>query len=166
MRCSTAAPERETSSGQYIKQLSVAVRESHQKVVDAVAIAIADELEIHRSARCRRSRQDGEVHHGANDLIIDHYANYPGSIETRCFNTSCSATIRDILTAINGGNLRMANIRMEGSIGVRHTDLEQFDNLSVIGNLMYEFTPGMGLNFGMEAGSDISHYLLGLRFSF
>lgn len=56
--------------------------------------------------------------------------------------------------------------RLEGSVGVRYTDLENFDNLSVIGNLMYEFSPSMGLNFGIEAGSDISHYLLGLRFSF
>jgi len=56
--------------------------------------------------------------------------------------------------------------KLEGSVGVRYTDLEQFDNASVIANLMYEFSPVLGLNFGMEAGSDISHYMIGLRFSF
>lgn len=54
----------------------------------------------------------------------------------------------------------------EGSLGVRYTDLQQFDNLSVIGNVMYEFSPTLGLNLGLEAGDNISHFLIGLRFSF
>jgi hypothetical protein len=55
---------------------------------------------------------------------------------------------------------------VEGSLGVRYTDLEQFDNLSLIGNLMYEFSPSLGVNLGLEAGDSISHVLLGLRLNF
>jgi hypothetical protein len=55
---------------------------------------------------------------------------------------------------------------VEGSFGVRYTDLQQFDNFSVIGNLMYEFSPTMGVNLGLEAGDNISHILIGLRLSF
>lgn len=56
--------------------------------------------------------------------------------------------------------------QLEGSFGVRYTDLQEIDNFSVIGNLMYEFTPTIGLNLGLEAGDSISHVLLGIRLSF
>lgn len=56
--------------------------------------------------------------------------------------------------------------QLEGSFGVRYTDLQQIDNFSIIGNLMYEFTPTLGLNLGLEAGDSISHILFGIRFSF
>jgi hypothetical protein len=56
--------------------------------------------------------------------------------------------------------------KVEGSLGVRYTDLEQIDNVSVIGNLLYEFSPTLGLNLGLEAGDNISHFLIGLRLSF
>lgn len=56
--------------------------------------------------------------------------------------------------------------RMEGSLGLRYTDLEQIDNLSLIGNVMYEFSPTLGLNLSLEAGDDISNFLMGLRFNF
>jgi hypothetical protein len=55
---------------------------------------------------------------------------------------------------------------IEGSVGLRYTDLQQIDNISIIGNLMYEFSPSMGLNLGLEAGDKISHLLIGLRFNF
>ena len=56
--------------------------------------------------------------------------------------------------------------RMEGSLGLRYTDLEHIDNLSLIANVMHEFTPKVGLNFSLEAGNDISSFLIGLRYSF
>lgn len=55
---------------------------------------------------------------------------------------------------------------VEGSFGVRYTDLQDIDNISIIGNLMYEFSPAVGLNLGLEAGDNISHFLIGLRYSF
>lgn len=58
------------------------------------------------------------------------------------------------------------NERMEGSLGLRYTDLEHIDNLSFISNVMYEFSPNVGLNFSLEAGNDISSFLIGLRYSF
>jgi hypothetical protein len=54
---------------------------------------------------------------------------------------------------------------VEGSLGVRYTDLEEVDNVSLIGNLMYEFSPSFGVNLGLEAGNNISHILIGVRFS-
>jgi hypothetical protein len=56
--------------------------------------------------------------------------------------------------------------RVEGSLGLRYTKLEEIDNLSLIGNLMYEFSPGLGLNFGLEAGESISNFLISIRFSY
>lgn len=56
--------------------------------------------------------------------------------------------------------------RMEGSLGLRYTDMEHIDNISFIANVMHEFTPEMSLNFSLEAGDDISSFLIGLRYSF
>lgn len=56
--------------------------------------------------------------------------------------------------------------RMEGSLGLRYTDLENIDNISLIANVMHEFSPAMGVNFGLEVGDDISSFLIGLRYSF
>lgn len=54
---------------------------------------------------------------------------------------------------------------VEGSLGVRYTDLQEVDNVSLIGNLMYEISPSFGVNLGLEAGNNISHILIGFRFS-
>jgi len=88
------------------------------------------------------------------------------------FGGSASNSIEDLGKDSSDGFFLDAGVRsqlmdkVEGSLGVRYTDLQQFDNISVIGNLMYEFSPSMGLNFGMEAGDNISHFLIGLRYSF
>jgi len=88
------------------------------------------------------------------------------------FGGSASASFNDLNDDNSDGFFVDASMRsqlmdtLEGSLGVRYTDLEQFDNISVIGNLMYELSPSMGLNFGLEAGDNISHFLIGLRFSY
>jgi hypothetical protein len=55
---------------------------------------------------------------------------------------------------------------LEGSLGARYTDIEDADGLSVIGNLMYEFSPNWGLNLSVDAGSDLVTWAAGVRYSF
>lgn len=55
---------------------------------------------------------------------------------------------------------------IEGSIGARYTDIEDADGLSVIGNLMFEFSPNWGLNLSLDAGDELMTYGAGVRYSF
>lgn len=88
------------------------------------------------------------------------------------FGGTSSNSLSDLNDDSSDGFLIDASLRsqivdnMEGSFSVRYTDLEQFDNYSIIGNFMYEFSPSIGLNSGLEAGDIISHFLVGLRFSY
>lgn len=56
--------------------------------------------------------------------------------------------------------------QIEGSLGARYTDLGGFDGFSVIGNVMYEFTPNWGVNLSMDAGDEITTWGLGVRYSY
>jgi len=55
---------------------------------------------------------------------------------------------------------------LEGSLGARYTDFDGNDAFSVIGNLMVEVTPAIGLNLGIDAGDDLATWTAGLRYSF
>lgn len=55
---------------------------------------------------------------------------------------------------------------LEGSIGARYTEIENLDGLSLIGNLMYEFSPNLGINLSVDAGDDLMTWGLGARYSF
>jgi hypothetical protein len=55
---------------------------------------------------------------------------------------------------------------LEGSVGARYTDIEDADGVSLIGNLMYEFTPNWGLNLSIDAGDDLMTWAAGVRYSF
>ncbi len=54
----------------------------------------------------------------------------------------------------------------EGSVGLRYTDIEDADGFSVIGNVMYEFSPNWGLNLMIDAGDDLTTWGAGVRFMF
>lgn len=56
--------------------------------------------------------------------------------------------------------------QLEGSLGVRYTDVAEVDGVSLIGNLLYEFTPQLGLNLGVDAGDDLAIWTAGVRFTF
>lgn len=56
--------------------------------------------------------------------------------------------------------------RLEGSAGLRYTDIERADNVSFIGNLLFSLTPDWGLNFEVDAGDEIGVYSLGVRYDF
>ena len=56
--------------------------------------------------------------------------------------------------------------RFEASIGARYIDIQSIDGFSLIANLMYEFTPNWGLNFSVDAGSDLGTWAAGVRYSF
>ncbi|MDP1932175.1 MAG: hypothetical protein Q8L60_12035 [Gammaproteobacteria bacterium] len=55
---------------------------------------------------------------------------------------------------------------LEGSLGARYTDIESVDGVSVIGNLLFELTPALSLNLGVDAGDELSTWVAGVRFSF
>ena len=55
---------------------------------------------------------------------------------------------------------------VEGSIGARYTDIEDLDGLSLVGNVMYEFTPNIGVNLSVDAGDELLTWGLGARYSF
>ena len=54
---------------------------------------------------------------------------------------------------------------LEGSVGLRYTDIEAADGISLIGNVMYEITPNWGLNAEIDAGDELGTYLFGVRYS-
>lgn len=55
---------------------------------------------------------------------------------------------------------------LEGSLGARYTDIDNFDGVSLIGSLMYEFTPNWGLNVSLDAGDELMTWSAGVRYSF
>lgn len=56
--------------------------------------------------------------------------------------------------------------QIEVSGGVRYTEIEDADSLSLIANAMYEVTPNWGINLEVDIGDDISQVFLGARYSF
>lgn len=56
--------------------------------------------------------------------------------------------------------------RLEGSVGVRYTDIEDVDNLSLIGNVLFEITPEVGFNLGADIGDDLTMWVAGVRVNF
>ena len=88
------------------------------------------------------------------------------------FGASSSIALNDLNDDNSDGYYADVSLRsqlgdkLEGSAGLRYTDVENNDDLGIIGNLMYEFSPALGLNFGMEAGDNITQILIGLRYSF
>ncbi|MES2625083.1 MAG: outer membrane beta-barrel protein [Pseudomonadota bacterium] len=54
----------------------------------------------------------------------------------------------------------------EGSLGLRYTDIEDADGVSVIGNVMYEFGPNWGLNLSIDAGDELVTWGAGVRYIF
>lgn len=55
---------------------------------------------------------------------------------------------------------------IEGSIGARYTEIENIDGLSLIGNLMWEFSPNWGLNVSLDAGDDLMTWGMGVRYTY
>lgn len=55
---------------------------------------------------------------------------------------------------------------LEAGAGVRYTDVQDADEFSFIGNLLFELNPSWGINLGVDAGDDISTWVLGVRYSF
>jgi len=55
---------------------------------------------------------------------------------------------------------------IETSIGARYTDLGALDGLSIIGNLLFEMSPNLGLNVAVDAGEDLVTWAAGVRYSF
>lgn len=56
--------------------------------------------------------------------------------------------------------------RVEGRIGGRYTEIEEVNGLSLVGNVMYEFTPNVGVNLSVDAGEELLTWGLGARYSF
>ena len=54
---------------------------------------------------------------------------------------------------------------LDGSIGVRYLDIEDVDNTSLIGNLMFELTENWSIDLAVDAGDELSTWSLGARWS-
>lgn len=54
----------------------------------------------------------------------------------------------------------------EGSLGLRYTDIQDADGFSVVGNVMYEFSPNFGLNLTLDAGDELVTWGAGVRYTF
>jgi hypothetical protein len=53
---------------------------------------------------------------------------------------------------------------IEGLIGARYTNVGSIDSTNVLASLLFELGRNWGLDLGVDAGSDVSMYRLGVRF--
>lgn len=87
------------------------------------------------------------------------------------FGASSDTDLDDLLEDDSDGYFVDAGVRsqltanLEGSIGIRYLDLQDVDNTSLIGSLLYEINPSWDIDLQIDAGDEISTYLLGVRFS-
>jgi hypothetical protein len=54
---------------------------------------------------------------------------------------------------------------LEGMIGVRYLDIDEVDNTSLIGSLLFELSPTWGISLSVDAGDEMSTYFLGARWT-
>lgn len=55
---------------------------------------------------------------------------------------------------------------IETTVGARYTDIGSLDGFSIIGSLMFEMSPTLGLNLAIDAGEDLVTWAAGVRYSF
>lgn len=88
------------------------------------------------------------------------------------FGQTSSSSLSNLRDDSSDGFLADASVRsqlnswLEGSVGLRYTDIEQVDNFSLIGNLLFEISPQIGFNLGVDAGDELRTWLAGARLSF
>lgn len=56
--------------------------------------------------------------------------------------------------------------RLEAGAAVRYTDIEGADQVSLVGEGMFEITQNLGLTLGFDAGDELTTYFAGVRLSF
>lgn len=54
---------------------------------------------------------------------------------------------------------------LEGTLGLRYTDVQNIDTATVIGSLLFEMSDNWGLELAVDAGDELSSYRLGVRFA-
>jgi hypothetical protein len=87
------------------------------------------------------------------------------------FGASEDIDANDLLDDSSDGYLIDIGLRsqlltnLEGSIGVRHIDVEDIDNTSLLASLLFELSPSWDIGVSIDAGDDVSTYMLGVRFS-
>jgi len=87
------------------------------------------------------------------------------------FGASEDIDANDLLDDSSDGYLVDIGLRsqlltnLEGSIGVRHIDVEEIDNTSLLASLLFELSPSWDIGVSVDAGDDVSTYMLGVRFS-
>ncbi len=58
------------------------------------------------------------------------------------------------------------NKAIEGSVGLRYTEIEKVDNVGLVGNLLFEISSNFGVNLGIDVGDELTTWVLGGRYSF
>lgn len=87
------------------------------------------------------------------------------------FDVGAGSDVQDLDEDSSDGFFVDAGVRsqlldnLEGSIGVRYLDIETIDNTSLIGSLLFELSPSWDLDLSIDAGDELSTYMLGVRFS-
>ncbi len=56
--------------------------------------------------------------------------------------------------------------RLEALAAIRYTDIEGADQVSLVGEGMFEITQSLGLTLGFDAGDELTTYYAGVRLSF
>ena len=88
------------------------------------------------------------------------------------FGGSSNSSFNDLRDDESDGFFADAGIRaqlldrLEGSVGLRYTSIEEVDNFSLIGNALFEFTPMVGFNLGADIGDDLTTWVAGVRVNF
>ena len=55
---------------------------------------------------------------------------------------------------------------LEASAGVRYTEIEESDDVSFVGNVLWEFSPSWGLDLSADVGDEVAMWMVGLRYTF
>lgn len=80
--------------------------------------------------------------------------------------------VRDLNDDTSDGYLMDVGLRMQSTYwlevggGVRYTDLDMGENVSVFGSLLFEITQNMGIKLEADVGDTLATYDVGFRYSF
>lgn len=108
---------------------------------------------------------------GASDIVVRAaYADI--DFDDFNFGGSDDPDLNDLNDDSSDGYFADARLRSqlapwaEASAGVRYTDIEDSEEFSFIGNVLFELTQQWGLNLELDASDDLGYYLIGVRYSF
>lgn len=107
-------------------------------------------------------RTDWVLSAAYTDLDIDDFS----------FGASGDTDLNDLFDDPSDGYFIDAALRsqlttaFEGTLGVRYTDIESTDDVSLLAGVLWEFSDNMSINLSTDIGGEVRTWWAGLRFSF